>query len=376
MFNSTFKRTALAAALAAVFSGTVYAQDTASAMRGSVVGPQGNGAGGTEVVIRHVPSGSTVTVTTDEDGNFVANGLRVGGPYQVVLDSDVYRDAAYQDIYLQLGSTYRLNAQLEADEMERLQVSGSAINYASLNRGSGSSFGEEQIEKQPTYGRDLEDVLRLNPLATQIGDGSELTVAGNNPKYNSITVDGIGQNDDFGLNNNGYPTQRFPISPDAIEQVSIDVVPFSVKDSNFTGAKINAVTKSGTNEFKGSVFYQYASDNSGDPEPNRYYPDSTAPELDYEEKTKGFGLGGPIIEDTLFFYVNYEKTEEPQPVARGPEGSTASNFANVSASDVQTIQDIAREVYQVEPGDWNINPVEEDEKVLLKLTGTSITITV
>ncbi|MCH2456217.1 MAG: TonB-dependent receptor [Idiomarina sp.] len=368
MFNSTFKRTALAAALAAVFSGTVYAQDTASAMRGSVVGPQGNGAGGTEVVIRHVPSGSTVTVTTDEDGNFVANGLRVGGPYQVVLDSDVYRDAAYQDIYLQLGSTYRLNAQLEADEMERLQVSGSAINYASLNRGSGSSFGEEQIEKQPTYGRDLKDVLRLNPLATQIGDGSELTVAGNNPKYNSITVDGIGQNDDFGLNGNGYPTQRSPISIDAIEQVSIDVVPFSVKDSNFTGAKINAVTKSGTNEFKGSVFYQYASDSlAGDPEPNRYYPDSTAPELDYEEKTKGFGLGGPIIEDTLFFYVNYEKTEEPQPVARGPQGSTASNFANVSADDVELIQDIARDVYQVEPGDWNINPVEEDEKVLAKI---------
>jgi hypothetical protein len=369
MFNSTFKRTAVAAAIALGLSGAAMAQDTSSAMRGSVLGPQGNGAPNTDIIIRHEPSGSTVEVTTDENGNFVANGLRVGGPYTVVLDSDVYRDSAYNEIYLQLGSTYRLNAQLEADEMERLQVTGSAVNLTSLNRGSSSSFGEEQIERTPTYGRDLKEVVRLNPLATQIGDGSELTVAGNNPKYNSITVDGIGQNDDFGLNSNGYPTQRSPISIDAIEQISVDVVPFSVKDSNFTGAKINAVTKSGTNEFEGSIFYQYTSDSlAGDPEPNRYEPGSTAPELDYEEKTKGFGLGGPIVKDKLFFYVNYEKTEEPQSVARGPRGSTASNIANVDSDVVDEIIRIAENVYQIpDVGNWNRNPVEEDEKILAKI---------
>ncbi|MDX1705627.1 TonB-dependent receptor [Pseudidiomarina sp.] len=362
-------RTAGAVAVAlGLASAPVMAQDTSASMRGSIVGPQGQGAANTTVEIEHIPSGSRLEVTTDESGNFIVNGLRVGGPYRITLDSNVYRDATYEEVFLKLGETFRLTAQLEEESIERIQVTAEAINYAQLNSGSSSSFGEEQIESLPTYGRDLKDIVRLNPLATQIGEGDELVVAGNNPKYNSITVDGIGQNDDFGLNANGYPTQRSPISIDAIEQISVDVVPFGAEHGNFTGAKINAVTKSGTNDFRTSLFYQYTSDSlAGDPEPSRYEPNRPAPTLNYQEKTYGLSVSGPVIKDTLFFYANFEKTDEPKSVEAGPMGSNAANTANVTQAEVDEVIRIAREVYGVNAGDWNVNPVEEDQKVLIKL---------
>ena len=365
-------RTASAIAVAlGLVSATAIAQDTSAAMRGSIVGPQGAGAANTKVVIEHMPSGSRLEVTTDESGSFIASGLRVGGPYRVTLDSDVYRDATYEEVYLKLGETYRLNAQLETQAAERISVTGRAINYASMNNGSSSSFGQEQIESLPTYGRDLKEIVRLNPLATQLGDGDQLVVAGNNPKYNSITIDGIGQNDDFGLNNNGYPTQGSPISIDAIAQINVDVMPFSAKESNFTGAKVNAVTKSGTNELKGSVFVQYTSDSlAGNPSESIYEPGSGVPNVDYDEKTYGIGIGGPIIEDTLFFYANYEKSSESESPYRGPIGSNASNIANVSQEALEEVLSIARDVYGLtdsQLGDWNIPAEEDDEKLLLKL---------
>lgn len=367
-----FSRTASAIAVAlGLASASAMAQDTSASLRGEIVGPQGNGAADTRVVIEHMPSGSRTEVTTDANGNFIASGLRVGGPYRITLDSDVYQDAQYSEVFLKLGETFRLNAQLEAGSVERISVTGQAINYAQLNNGSSSSFGEEQIESLPTYSRDLKEIVRLNPLATQLGDGDQLVVAGNNPKYNSITVDGINQNDDFGLNNNGYPTQGSPISIDAISQITVDVAPFNAKDTNFTGAKVNAVTKSGTNELEGSVFYQYTSDSfAGDPEASIYDEDALPPNVDYEEKTIGFGVGGPIIEDKLFFYVNYETLEETNAPYRGPVGSDAANIANITTDELNEVLRIAREVYGLDDsqiGDWNIPAVEEDNKLLVKL---------
>ncbi|MDN7136046.1 TonB-dependent receptor [Pseudidiomarina terrestris] len=367
-----FSRTASAIAVAlGLASATAVAQDTSASLRGEILGPQGSGAANTKVVIEHVPSGSRTEVTTDNSGTFIASGLRVGGPYRITLDSDVYQDAQYSEVFLKLGETFRLNAQLEANDVERITVTGQAINYAQLNNGSSSSFGEEQIEALPTYSRDLKEIVRLNPLATQLGDGDQLVVAGNNPRYNSITVDGIAQNDDFGLNSNGYPTQGSPISIDAIEQITVDVVPFNAKDTNFTGAKVNAVTKSGTNELKGSVFYQYTSDSlAGDAEASKYDEDALPPNVDYEEKTLGISLGGPVIKDKLFFYVNYETQDETNAPYRGPIGSDAANIANITTEELEQVLAIARDVYGLtddQLGGWDIPAEEEDEKLLVKL---------
>ncbi|CUS47899.1 MAG: Oar family TonB-dependent receptor [Idiomarinaceae bacterium HL-53] len=369
MNKTKLTRIATAVALTLGISGAAMAE-TSSSMRGQIVGPAGQVVADTRIIIEHVPSGTRTTATTNSSGIFSASGLRVGGPYRVIIESDTYEGQTLEDIFLQLGDAYRLNAQLETREenFERIQVTGRAINFTSLQAGSSSTWGEEEIRRVPAFDRDLKDVVRQNPLATDLGDNSRsLSVAGNNPRYNSITVDGIGQNDDFGLNSGGYPTNRSPISIDAIEQVSIQSVPFNARYSGFTGAVINAVTRSGGNDFFGSVFYEYASDDlAGDPDPSRYTPDGNAPTLDFKEETKGFSVGGPILRDRLFFFANYETYEEPTSIAQGPLGSAAVTQKDIDPSVIAEVQRIARDVYGVEAGDWNVQPDQKDEKMLLK----------
>lgn len=370
--TKTTKLTRIAAAVALTLgmSGIAIA-DTSSAMRGQIVGPQGEVVANTRVIIQHVPSGTVSTATTNSVGVFAATGLRVGGPYIVIIDSDVYEGKTLEDIFLQLGDAYRLNAQLDErrDNIERITVTGRTINTTSLQAGSSSTWGENEIRNMPTFDRDLKDVVRQNPLATDLGDNNRsLTVGGNNPRYNSITVDGIGQNDDFGLNSGGYPTNRSPVSIDAIEQVSIQSVPFNARYSGFTGARINAVTRSGTNEFRGSVFYEYASDDlAGSPKASRYSPNASRPNLDYKEETYGFSIGGPILKDRLFFFLNYEEYSEPTSIAQGPLGSAAVETKNIDPSVVSRVQGIARDVYSVDAGDWNVQPDQQDEKILAKI---------
>lgn len=369
----TTKLTRIAAAVALTIgmSGVAYAE-TSSAMRGQIVGPEGEVVANSRIMIQHVPSGTVTEVTTNENGNFIASGLRVGGPYVVIIDSEEYEAKTIEDVFLQLGAPYRLRAELEPaqdEQYERLAVVGQRVNTTSLQAGSGSTWGAEEIRNMPTFDRDLKDVVRQNPLATDLGDSNRsLTVGGNNPRFNSITVDGIGQNDDFGLNSSGYPTNRSPISIDAIEQVSIDSIPFNARYSGFSGARVNAVTRSGTNELTGSLFYEYASDSmAGSPDPSRYTPDEDSPNLDYREETYGFTLGGPIVQDSLFFFVAYENYDEPTSIGQGPTGSNAVEIKDIDPSVIGRIQDAAQNVYGVDAGDWDVNPQQNDEKWLVKL---------
>ena len=235
-------------------STSALAEDTSSGVRGVITTPQGQPAADTKVIITHLPSGTKKTVTTNSLGSFQAKGLRVGGPYKVTIDSEQFQDQEFNDIFLNLGEVERLNTQLQPDQVETIVVTGRAIGYDAT--GSRSSFGLEDINRAPSFDRDLKDIVRNNPLAVLDADGN-LSIGGQNTRFNSITVDGIGQNDDFGLNAGGYPTQRSPISLDAIAQVSIDNSPFSSRVGGFSGGLVNAVTKSGTNEFHGSVFYEF-----------------------------------------------------------------------------------------------------------------------
>ncbi|MCL5254980.1 MAG: TonB-dependent receptor [Gammaproteobacteria bacterium] len=376
MTNKT-KLTRIAAAVALTLgmsSAAVMAQETSSSIRGQILDQQGQVVSDTRVIIIHVPSGTTTTVTTNQSGNFTASGLRVGGPYRVVLENASFEAKTIEDIFLQLGDAYRLSAELAPQgqtQYERIAVTGRAINTTSLQAGSSSTWGAQEIQNMPTFDRDLKDVVRQNPLAADLGDSNrQLTVAGNNPRFNSITVDGIGQNDDFGLNSGGYPTNRSPISIDAIEQVSIEAVPFNARYSGFTGARINAVTRSGTNDFSGSVFYEYASDSlAGTPPVSRFNTDENAsrPNLEFKEESIGFTLGGPILRDRLFFFAAYERYEEPTSIAQGPAGSSVVTPKNISPDLISEVQRIANDVYGVEAGDWNVNPTQNDEKILLKL---------
>lgn len=371
----TKSRLALALSLALGASSMAYAADTTSSIRGTIVGPNGQPAPHTKIMLLHQPSGTVTEVETNDNGAFSASGLRVGGPYRIIVDSDTYQDITKDGVFLQLGQTLRFNQQLNAaQDVEKITVVGSAVAFSS-NAGSSSVFGQDAINNAPTFSRDLKEVVRANPLATSFGgDSDEFSVAGTNPRFNSISIDGVGINDDFGLNSNGYPTQRSPVSLDAVEQISIDTMPFNAKYGGFTGARINAVTKSGTNEFHGTLRYEHTDDDwAGDYENPSYKPDdpTSKKHLDVngvDSDMYSFNLGGPIIKDKLFFFVNYEKYKKPTVNDWGPEGSGAGNPTGFTEEQYNQVKQIASDRYGIDNiGGWTGNPDEEDEKWQAKI---------
>lgn len=371
-----FSRTASAIAIVLGLASTsVVAQETSSSMRGIITGPQGNPAANTKVVIVHEPTGTVSEFVTNAEGTFSAKGLRVGGPYRITLDSDQFRDAVLEDVYLNLGETFRVNRQLESAAMERIVVSGAAVRMES--GGAASSYGEETIDNMPSLNRDLKDIARINPLVTINGAG-EMTIAGGDPRTNSVTVDGIGQNDDFGLNYGGYPTQQSPVALSAIEQISVDAAPFSVKKGDFSGGTINAVTKSGTNEFEGEVFYEFSNqdmkgkvqdlrENYRQTDENGYRTYRTEEvESIQETSTLGLSFGGPIVKDTLFFFTSYEEWTRSLDLEYGFDGSGAANEFYITEAEFNEAMS-ALEAYGISDrlgGD----PEDKDRKWLSKVS--------
>ena len=284
-----------------------------------------------------------------------------------------------ENIYLELGDTYRLQEQLNSLSMEKIEVSGYKIVQQS--GGSSSVFGEDTINNMPSFNKDIKDVARLNPLANINGSG-ELTFAGNNPRTNSLTVDGIGQNDDFGLNYGGYPTAQPPVALDAIEQISVDVSPFSASKGNFGGGTIN-VTKSGTNEFKFSGFYETSTpDMAGDVDNiSEVYADGR-PVLDEDghktfeinkvepiqtEERFGFNVGGPLIKDTLFYFVNYNSWKSELDLDYGFEGSGATNEYDVTAEQLNNFLSVLDNEYGLQDS-LGGDPEDTNESLLVKLS--------
>jgi hypothetical protein len=282
-----------------------------------------------------------------------------------LIDSDTFRDAEVGQIFLSLGETFRLNQQLEDASIETITISGSTPIIS--NAGSSSYFGAAAIQNNTSLTRDIKDVIRANPLVSQLpGGDSPLVIAGSNPRFNSITVDGIGQNDDFGLNSGGFPTQRSPLPLDSLDQITVDVAPFNAKVSGFSGGLVNAVFKSGTNELSGNVFYEFQSDSlAGTPEfQGREFP------IEFEEEVFGASLGGAIIKDKLFFFASYESFDSPQTLEFGPAGSNAANTTDATLEEANEVARIAREVYgftESQIGTLNPGLVEEDEKWVAKI---------
>ncbi|NQY36400.1 MAG: TonB-dependent receptor [Alteromonadaceae bacterium] len=343
---------------------SAMANETSSGISGKILNPTGQAAPNTTIIVTHIPTGATKTVVTNDSGSYNIRGLRVGGPYKVVIDSDDFKDQKHAGIYLEVGKQFRLSTNLDVDNIERIAVTGSKIS-GFTNSGSSGSWGADEIIKAAGGNRDLKDILRSNPLVT-IGTGSdaEMSIAGTNPRFNSFTVDGVKQNDDFGLNKNGYPTQRSPISIDAIEQVSVETSPFSVRNGGFSGGQINAVTKSGTNEFHGTLSYEKDSDSWAGTPKDLYGNDA---ELEFESTTYAATIGGPIIENKLFFFASYENFDRPTSVEWGPADASGANKAVATLDQYNRIREIAQSVYGVDPGTWDARPEETDEKILVKV---------
>ena len=371
MRTALYSSVALAAMAASV---PVIAQEITSTIRGTVVDASGNALANMEVSVTHDASGSTRTFTTGNNGAFLARGLRPGGPYTVVVTGNgSFQGQTITGLSLVVAQPLPLTISLvgEGESLEEIQITASRV--AGLRDGGSSSYGAGRIAELPSIGRDLKDTIRQNPFV-DVGAGSAaaLSIGGANNRFNSLTVDGIRQDDDFGLNANGFPTQRAPISIDTIEQVGVSPAPFGVEFSKFTGGQINVVTKSGTNEFHGSAFYQYrdaglAGDKSGNGDED---PTNDGVDLGvFENKFYGATLGGPIVKDKLFFFASYEKFEGSTPITTGATGSGfASEVRGVSQADVVRIDEIASRVYGIDNQFGNTDGVDEiDEKIFLKL---------
>ncbi len=370
MYTSTkLSRVALAVAFSVGLSSAAMAQETSSSIRGSISGPQGNPAPGTEITVKHLPTGTVKTITTGSNGQFSLSGLRVGGPYEIEVDSDEFADTVVSDVYLTLGEPLSFNYTLEPDtsDIEVIQVSASQMSVSVFGKTSPSaSFDMAAMETAPTINRNITDVIRIDPrvyVDETRGDSNPVQCVGKSNRFNSLTVDGVKMNDSFGLGSSGYPTVRMPFSYDAIQQVTVEIAPFDVIYSGFTGCNINAVTKQGTNEIHGGVFYDYGSnDLQGD---SLEGEDIAAPS--YSDKRYGVNIGFPLIEDTLFGFVAYEKYEGSSLFTRGTIGSGAINEVNLRQQDLDEIIRISNELYQYDPGPVPTSLPEEDEKLLVKL---------
>jgi len=356
-------------ALAAVaVSAPVVAQETSSSIRGNVVSQSGTAMAGVEVTITHVPSGTTRTVATSDSGGFYVRGLKVGGPYIVkTADGAAFVANDITDLYLQLGkpANVQLVAAASGTDLEEIVVTGRAVAPVQTATGPSATFSAADLENSPAINRDIKDIIRLDPrIYINEANADGVQCAGANPRFNSLTVDGVGLNDNFGLNSNGFPTERLPFPYDAIQQVAVELAPFDVEYGAFTACNINAVTKSGSNEFHGSLFFDYTSDGL---QASRV-EDTTFDNGDFTEKRYGATFGGPIVKDKLFFFAAYEKLEGAQLFDRGAAGSGAAReVEGVSQSQLDEILRIARDVYNYDPGGLPSSLPVSDEKILAKI---------
>ena len=373
-FGSGFPLSALCAAVAIVAAAPVMAQNTTAAIGGRVTSADGKPVSGATVTILHRESGSSNTLVTDAEGRYSARGLRVGGPYTVTAVKGGDK-SSQDDIYLQLADSLNFDIRLGGQTLEAVVVTGSAAannKFASSSGGAGTNLGRQELDAYASIARNLQDYARQDPRLSQTDkERGEISAGGQNSRYNSITVDGVKINDTFGLEANNLPTIKQPISIDAIQSVQVNISNYDVTQQGYTGANINAVTKSGTNEFKGSVYYVYRDDTMNgrrfNSTNNTYFAF-----LPFTEKTVGATLGGPIIKDKLFFFASYEelKSNRAQPEF-GQVGSPLTNVA-ISQSAIDQATQIAKTKYNIDAGtpngpapvsvkdalikiDWNIN---------------------
>ena len=345
-----FSRSAVSAAVAIVIAAPVLAQNTTSAVGGRVVAADGKPVAGANVAILHVDSGSLTNATTDGEGRYLARGLRVGGPYTITVTKDGNTDKR-DGIFLNLAETLNYDTTLGAP-VTTITITGTGLGsrFNASNMGAGTNIGSREIAAQASIQRNLQDYARNDPRLSQTDkERGEISAAGQNSRFNSITIDGVTTNDTFGLESNNLPTAKQPISIDAIQSVQVNISNYDVTQKGYTGANINAVTKSGTNEFKGSVYYVYRDEALTGQRINRTtgrYTDTPK----FDEKTLGFTLGGPIIQDKLFFFASYEDFQSSRnSPAFSPLGGSQTNVG-ITPSAIEGIQSIARDTWGINVG--------------------------
>ncbi|MEN8789216.1 MAG: carboxypeptidase regulatory-like domain-containing protein, partial [Flavobacteriaceae bacterium] len=361
----------LCLAIVACLSATMaFSQGVTSAsIGGKVIDSNGEPLIGATVLAVHVPSNTTYGAAADFDGFYRISGMRTGGPYKITFSYTGFAEDVREGVYLSLGQTTRLSSTLSESvtALDEVVVAAQGTGVFGSNKtGANTNVSQRDIETLPAASRSIADFVRLTPQAqlTEGNDGFSISLGGQNNRYNAIYIDGAVNNDVFGLagsGTNGGQTGVNPFSVDAIETFQVNLAPFDVRQSGFAGGSINAVTRSGSNRFQGSAYYFIRNQGMvGKTPPDLVGPGEERTKLDdFTAKTYGFRLGGPIVKDKVFFFVNYERQNDeiPQPF----------NFSNYSGrsseADLANLSTFLQNTYGFNPGtfDQSVRTLEADK---------------
>ncbi|PHR69416.1 MAG: TonB-dependent receptor [Lutibacter sp.] len=342
-----------------------FSQVTTASMRG-VVGDVSGPLPQASVVAVHTPSGTSYGTDTQFNGTYNLPNMRVGGPYKITVSFIGFKEQIFENVFLQVGEKLKLNVSLEeeASQLDEVVITTSKNTTINSGRtGSSTSIGSEQIKSLPTISRSINDLTRLTPSS----DGNSF--GGGNNKMNNLSLDGSIFNNPFGLDGGtpGSQTNAQPISLDAIDQIQVDIAPFDVTSSGFTGASVNAVTKSGTNDFHGSVFGFYRNDDVT----GTKVGGTDLFKADLKHLQAGFSIGGPIIKDKLFFFANaeIERRDDLASGFRPNEGgeTVEGSVSRVLRSDLEAVSAALANLGYETGGYENILHATDNEKFIVKL---------
>ncbi|MGZ3839633.1 MAG: TonB-dependent receptor [Flavisolibacter sp.] len=328
------------------------AQETTSEIQGMVTSDKGTALEGATVVATHLPTGTHYSTTTRKDGRYNLPNLRVGGPYEVAVSYVGFGTEKHSDITLTLGTAYRADFKLTSSEnaLSEVTVATGSRLFSKSRTGSAESINRQQIERLPTTNRSINDLTRLTPTANSNVTYGTSSFAGRNNSYNNLTVNGASFNNTFGLAAGlGGQTNSQPISIDALEQIQVNIAPYDVTLGSFTGAGINSVTKSGTNDFKGSVYSYWKTPGLTGTKVGT----TTIARQDFNFNNRGANIGGYIVKNKLFFFVSGEQERVSQPAtgfvaSRG--GSSGPGISQAKAEDLEALSSFLKTKYGYQTG--------------------------
>ena len=362
--------------MAFVASVMAMAQVTTSSLAGIVTDDMGEVVGATVQAI-HTPSGTHYGTITNDKGAFAIRGMRVGGPYEIIVSYVGAQTQKFEDVTLALGETFNLNVKLSenADVLGEVVVVGSGSKFAHAQTGAATNINSSALTNMPTVSRSITEFTRLSPYG-----GNGMSFGGADGRTANFTIDGANFNNNFGLSSN-LPGGGNPVSIDAIEEMQVVISPYDVRQTGFVGGGVNAITKSGTNEFKGSAYVYHKNENMRGDAIEREQILNTR-EKD-QQTTWGFTLGGPIIKNKLFFFANAEWIKTPT-IANRWRGSEITNgvagqmnpgvadpdnyISRSSNFDLKQVSDFIKSKYGYDTGSWTSFPADETNvKYLFRL---------
>lgn len=341
----------------------VLAQVTTSALTGKVtLGNTNESVIGATIQVVHVPSGTRYATVTNADGRYTIQGMRVGGPYTIKVSYIGYQPTEISNVTLQLGETYNQNFKMAEDAsiLGEVVISGKGSKFTAEKTGASTNISNTQIMNMPTINRSITDIARLSPYS------NGMSFAGGDGRSSNFTLDGANLNNNFGLSDK-LPGGGSPISMDAIDEVQVTIAPYDVRQTNFIGGGVNAITKSGTNTFKGTAYIYYNNENMHG---NRVDNEDLGERGKNGTTTYGFTFGGPIIKDKLFFFANAEYSKSPNIVNRwqaSEDGKAdATNYiSRVPKSDLERVKQFLITKYGFNPGSYTDFPAEDNNLKLL-----------